>query len=73
MYFISRLGIERDNIERESREKETRILNLNRELEDLRDRLEGSERQRQSQARELDDLVASRDGVGKSVSVAVVI
>ncbi|XP_041362309.1 myosin heavy chain, non-muscle-like isoform X2 [Gigantopelta aegis] len=62
-----RLGIERDNIERESREKETKILNMNRDLEDIRDRLEQSERQRQSQARELDDLVASRDGVGKSV------
>ncbi|XP_071108359.1 myosin heavy chain, non-muscle-like isoform X1 [Haliotis cracherodii] len=62
-----RLAAERDGIERESREKETRILNLNRDLEELRERLESSERQKQQQARELDDLMSSKDDVGKNV------
>lgn len=64
---ICRLAAERDGIERESREKETRILNLNRDLEELRERLESSERQKQQQARELDDLMSSKDDVGKNV------
>ena len=54
-------------MERESREKETRILNLTRDLEDLRDRLEESERQKQQQARELEDIVSHKDDVGKNV------
>ncbi|XP_046352829.1 myosin heavy chain, non-muscle-like isoform X3 [Haliotis rufescens] len=62
-----RLAAERDGIERESREKETRILNLNRDLEELRERLESSDRQKQQQARELDDLMSSKDDVGKNV------
>ena len=60
--------MERDNAERESRDKETKILNLSREIEDLRDRLEEVERLRQTQSRELEDLVSSKDDVGKNVS-----
>ncbi|XP_067672767.1 myosin heavy chain, non-muscle-like isoform X4 [Haliotis asinina] len=62
-----RLAAERDGIERECRDKETRILNLNRDLEELRERLESSERQKQQQARELEDLMSSKDDVGKNV------
>ncbi len=63
-----RLVLERDSVERESREKETRILNLTRELEDLRDRVEEADRLRQQQARELEDIMSSKDDVGKNVS-----
>ncbi len=60
--------MERDNAERESRDKETKILSLNRELEDMRDRVEEVDRLRQAQSRELEDLVSSKDDVGKNVS-----
>ena len=63
-----RLAMERDNAERESREKETKILNQTRELDELRDRVEEVERLRTTQARELDDLMSSKDDAGKSVS-----
>ena len=72
MIFISifpRLQQERDSAERESREKETKILSLNRELDEIRDRLEQVERQKAAQARELEDLVSSKDDVGKNVSL----
>ncbi|KAI0207651.1 hypothetical protein LSAT2_007632 [Lamellibrachia satsuma] len=62
-----RLAMDRDTAERESREKETKILNQTRELDELRDRLEDVERLRSTQARELDDLMSSKDDVGKSV------
>ena len=65
----SRLQQERDSSERESREKETKILSLNRELDEIRDRLEQVERQKATQARELEDLVSSKDDVGKNVSL----
>ena len=60
---------ERDNIERESREKETRILSFVRQLDELRDRLAESERVKSQQQRELDDLMSSKDDVGKNVSL----
>ena len=60
--------MERDSAERESREKETKILNLTRELEELRDRLDEVERLRLTQQRELEDLMSSKDDVGKNVS-----
>ena len=60
--------MERDQAERESREKETKILNQNRELEDIRERLEEAERLRLQQSRELEDLMSSQDDVGKNVS-----
>jgi len=62
-----RLAVERDNAERISRENETRILGQNRVIEDLEARLEEAERQRTQQARELEDLMSSKDDVGKSV------
>ena len=68
IYISCRLQQERDTAEKESRDKETKILNLNRELEELRDRLEQVERQKNAQQRELEDLVSSKDDVGKNVS-----
>ena len=64
--------MDRDNAERESREKETKILNQARELDELRDRLEEVERLRTTQARELDDLMSSKDDVGKSVCLSFI-
>ena len=66
--LFTRLAMERDSVERESREKETKILNLSRELEDLRDRVEEADRLRLQQARELEDIMSSKDDVGKNVS-----
>lgn len=62
---------DRDSVERENREKETKVLSLSRTLEQLREQLQESERVRQQQQRELDDLISSKDDVGKNVSVIV--
>jgi len=62
-----RLGMERDSTERESREKETKILSLNRQLEELQDRLSESDRVRAQQQRELDSYANNQDDVGKNV------
>lgn len=62
------MAAERDQIEKESREKETKILNLTRNLDELQERVDQLERIRQQQARELEDLISSKDDVGKNVS-----
>jgi myosin protein heavy chain len=62
-----RLSSEKELVERESREKETKILSLSRMLEELKDRLSESDRVRTQQQRELDDLMSSKDDVGKNV------
>ena len=61
----NRLSMERDNANRESQEKETKILNQTRELDELRDRLEEVERLRTTHR----DLISSKDDAGKRVSV----
>lgn len=66
LYFI-RLAQERDLAERDSREKETKILNLTRELDELRELFDKQKSLTTSQQRELDDLMSSKDDVGKSV------
>ena len=43
-------------------------MNLNREMEELQESLQESERIRKTQYAELDELVSSKDDVGKSVS-----
>ncbi|XP_051996767.1 myosin-9-like [Xyrauchen texanus] len=58
---------ERDRAEAEAREKETRALTLTRELEamtDLKDELERTNKQLKA---EMEDLMSSKDDVGKSV------
>jgi len=67
--FGDRLMMERDSVERESREKETKILSLNHQLEELQDRLAEAERVRAQQQRELDSYANSQDDVGKNVRV----
>lgn len=64
---VTRLSAERDQAERDNREKETKILNQTRELDELHERMEQLERARQAQARELEDLMSSKDDVGKNV------
>ena len=62
-----RVAMERDNLERLGREKETKILNLTRNMDELQERVEQLERSKAQQARELEDLVSSKDDVGKNV------
>jgi len=62
-----RISAERDNAERDAREKETKLLNLNRELEDLQATLDESERSRRQLSVELDDLANSQGTADKNV------
>lgn len=65
---LSRLAAEKDNCDRENREKETKILNLIRELDESNKRVAAMEAARVQQQSELDDLISSKDDVGKNVS-----
>ncbi|KAL3981567.1 Myosin-10 [Acanthocheilonema viteae] len=58
---------ERDALAQESRDRETRILSLNNDLESLRCQLEESERVKRMLQMELDESVSSKDDVGKNV------
>ena len=60
---------EKESVERELREKETRILNMLRQIEDLNNDLDESTRVRQQQKNELDDLMSSKDDFGKNVMI----
>ena len=55
-----RISGERDTAEREARDKETKLLNLNRELDDTLVRLEESERSKRQLQSELDEVVNSQ-------------
>uniref|UniRef100_A0A672GLQ0 Myosin-9 n=1 Tax=Salarias fasciatus TaxID=181472 RepID=A0A672GLQ0_SALFA len=58
---------ERDKAEAEAREKETRALNLARELEAMTDLKDELDRTNKLLKAEMEDLVSSKDDVGKSV------
>ncbi|KAJ4931778.1 hypothetical protein JOQ06_010218 [Pogonophryne albipinna] len=58
---------ERDRAEAEVREKETRLLSLARALEDSQDALEEAEKTTKGLKGEMEDLISSKDDVGKSV------
>ncbi|XP_040569834.1 myosin heavy chain, non-muscle isoform X3 [Lepeophtheirus salmonis] len=62
-----RIATERDNAERDAREKETKLLNLNRELEDTLARLDDKDREKRLLQNELDDLVNSQGNADKNV------
>jgi len=62
-----RIAAERDAAEREARDKETRLLNLNRDFEDLNVRLDEAERSKRQLQGELDDLVNSQGNADKNV------
>ncbi|XP_067388870.1 myosin-10-like [Emydura macquarii macquarii] len=58
---------ERDRAEAEAREKETKVLSLSRALEQAQELREELDRQNKQLRAELDDLVSSKDDVGKNV------
>ncbi|XP_061604472.1 myosin-9-like isoform X1 [Phyllopteryx taeniolatus] len=63
----ARYAEERDRAEAEAREKETRALSLTRELESLIDLKEDLDRNNKMLRAEMEDLVSSKDDVGKNV------
>uniref|UniRef100_A0A8C1XIJ1 Myosin-9 n=1 Tax=Cyprinus carpio TaxID=7962 RepID=A0A8C1XIJ1_CYPCA len=63
----ARYAEERDRAEAEAREKETRMLALSRELESLSDLKDELDRTNKLLRAEMEDLVSSKDDVGKSV------
>ncbi|XP_018612668.2 myosin-9 isoform X1 [Scleropages formosus] len=63
----SRYAEERDRAEAEAREKETRALALTRDLETLMDQKDELDRANKLLRAEMEDLVSSKDDVGKSV------
>ncbi|XP_070836876.1 myosin-11-like [Chaetodon trifascialis] len=63
----SKCAEERDRAEAEVREKETRVLALTRALEDHQNALEEAEKTNKILRAEMEDLISSKDDVGKSV------
>ncbi|XP_077411934.1 myosin-9-like isoform X2 [Vanacampus margaritifer] len=63
----ARYAEERDRAEAEAREKETRALSLTRELESLIDIKEDLDRSSKLLRAEMEDLMSSKDDVGKNV------
>lgn len=64
---------ERDKAEAEAREKETRALTLARELEAMTDLKNELDRANKLLKAEMEDLVSSKDDVGKSVRESAVV
>ncbi|KAM3865284.1 myosin-9-like isoform 2-T2 [Diretmus argenteus] len=58
---------ERDRAEAEAREKETRVLTLTRDLETMTDLKDELDRANKMLKAEMEDLVSSKDDVGKNV------
>ncbi|XP_017571240.1 myosin-11a isoform X2 [Pygocentrus nattereri] len=63
----SKYAEERDRAEAEAREKETKALSLARALEEAQDAREELERANKALRVEMEDLVSSKDDVGKNV------
>ncbi|XP_053546603.1 myosin-10 [Bombina bombina] len=63
----SRYADERDRAEAEAREKETKALTLSRALEEALDIKDELDRQNKLLRAEMDDLISSKDDVGKNV------
>ncbi|XP_018081713.1 myosin-10 isoform X7 [Xenopus laevis] len=63
----ARYADERDRAEAEAREKETKSLSLSRALEEAIDLKDELDRQNKQLRAEMDDLVSSKDDVGKNV------
>ena len=66
----SKYAEERDRAEAEAREKETKALSLARALEEALDAKEELERTNKLLKAEMEDLVSSKDDVGKNVSLS---
>lgn len=58
---------ERDRAEAEVRDKETRVLALTRALEENQEALEEAEKTMKALRVEMEDLISSKDDVGKNV------
>ncbi|KAM4703590.1 myosin-10-like isoform 1-T1 [Rhinophrynus dorsalis] len=63
----ARYADERDRAEAEAREKETKALSLSRALEEALDLKDELDRQNKQLRAEMDELVSSKDDVGKNV------
>lgn len=63
----ARYAEERDRAEAEAREKETKALALGRSLEETLDQKDELDRQNKLLRAEMDDLISSKDDVGKNV------
>ncbi|XP_006790921.1 myosin-11a [Neolamprologus brichardi] len=63
----SKYADERDRAEAEAREKETKALSLARALEEAQDAREELERANKALKAEMEDLISSKDDVGKNV------
>ncbi|XP_066910591.1 myosin-10-like [Clytia hemisphaerica] len=64
---LEALRVDRDNVEKQARANETKVLSFQNLVAELEDKLADSERLRKNQASELQDLVDTKDDVGKSV------
>lgn len=64
----ARYAEERDRAEAEAREKETKALSLARALEEALEAKEEVERQNKQLRADMEDLMSSKDDVGKNVS-----
>ena len=64
----ARYAEERDRAEAEAREKETKALSLARALEEALEAKEEFERQNKQLRADMEDLMSSKDDVGKNVS-----
>ncbi|KFD61976.1 hypothetical protein M514_05674 [Trichuris suis] len=64
---MGQMSAERDSVAQELRERETKILSLNNDLQAVQDQLADSERQRRALQVELDEIVSSTDTYGKNV------
>lgn len=65
----ARYAEERDRAEAEAREKETKALALGRSLEETLDQKDELDRQNKLLRAEMDDLISSKDDVGKNVRI----
>lgn len=66
----ARYAEERDRAEAEAREKETKALSLARALEEALEAKEEFERQNKQLRADMEDLMSSKDDVGKNVSTS---
>lgn len=67
----ARYAEERDRAEAEAREKETKALSMTRALDEALEAKEELERVNKQLRAEMEDLMSSKDDVGKNVSVII--
>ena len=67
----SKYADERDRAEAEAREKETKALSLARALDEAQESREELERANKALRLEMEDLISSKDDVGKNVSAEI--